>query len=104
MPIAFAVSLLAGGWVEAHLTKSDTRVRIDDSAHASVDVSLGYHVAAGTLHSVMVDGVRLETIEPSAEVRAEDGSAQIASVAKDADKIQIAFDGKGLRRGTYVVR
>src|SRR5437773_4433695 len=103
MPIAFAVSLLAGGWVEAHLTKSDARVRIEPDARAAVDISLGYRVVAGTLHSVTVDGARFDTIEPTAEVRAEDGSAQMATVTKEEDALAIAFDGKGLRRGNYVV-
>ena len=93
-----------GGWVEAHLIGSAAHVRVEPDAHAAIDLTLTYRVVAGTLHDVEVEGARFDALEPTCEVRAEDGSAQSASILREGDHLKIAFDGnKGLRRGTYAV-
>src|SRR5438093_125379 len=101
--LAVLFLLASRGWVEAHLTASEAHLRVEPNAHAAIDLTLTYRVVAGTLHDVAIDGARFDTLDPTCEVRAEDGSAQTGEIVKDGDHLQIAFEGKGLRRGVYVV-
>lgn len=99
--------LVAGGaraaWVDARLIGSDTRLVVESDGTASVDLTLGVRVAAGTLHRVDLAGLHADAFDAAAEVLAEDGATAGASVAQDEKGVHVGFEGKGLSRGAWTV-
>src|SRR5262245_11605421 len=92
-----------GTWVESHMTGCDAGVSVGDDGVSRFEIALTLRVAAGALHDTNVFGLRAASID-AVEVKSEEGTPAASSFEVLADRVHVVYDGKGLKRGVYVVR
>jgi hypothetical protein len=106
--VAATLLLLAraahASFTASRLLGEDARLTVANDGSARFELAITYRVLAGALREVDLQDIGADSLEPVAEVRAEDGSTQTAAVALDGDRAHLVFDAKGLKKGTWAVR